>query len=156
MATRIWSTRANAAMTTRHLVDPDLLPLIDAFAPMELSEATLPVIRNRLAAMAGVAPLPDIAVRTREVSISSGEAGRLIRCLAIQPSVLPRLAPAMLHFHGGGHVIGAPEMNQVQLMQWAAALNCLVLSVDYRLAPECPFPGPMDDAYAALRNALLR
>jgi acetyl esterase/lipase len=59
--------------------------------------------------------------------------------------------PAILHFHGGGHVLGIPEMDQPQLMQWAAELECLVLSVDYRLAPETPFPGPMDDAYSALR-----
>jgi acetyl esterase/lipase len=99
----------------------------------------------------GTQPLPDLAVTCRNVFIPSPEQGRTIRCLAIQPVALPSNAPAILHFHGGGHVIGVPEMNQAQLMQWSAALDCLVLSVDYRLAPECPFPGPMDDAYAALR-----
>jgi len=143
-------------MTTRHLVDPDLLPLVDSFPPIDLSAATLPAIRVGMVSTIGTQPLPDLAVTCRNVFIPSPEQGRTIRCLAIQPVALPSNAPAILHFHGGGHVIGVPEMNQAQLMQWSAALDCLVLSVDYRLAPECPFPGPMDDAYAALRNALLR
>ena len=138
-------------MTTRHLVDPELLPLLDSFPPMELSAQSLPVIRASLPAMMAQRPLPDLPVVWREVAIPSGEAGRTIRCLQIQPAQMPPKAPAILHFHGGGHVIGVPEMNLPQAMQWAAALGCLVLSVDYRLAPETPFPGPMDDAYAALR-----
>lgn len=137
--------------STRHLVDPDLLPLIDNFPPMNLSAETLPVMRAGMQAMFAALPLPDLPVTCREILIPSGEAGRTVRCLAIQPLVLPQGAPVVLHFHGGGHVIGAPEMNQPELMHWAAELGCLVVSVDYRLAPETPFPGPMDDAYAALR-----
>jgi acetyl esterase/lipase len=138
-------------MNTRHLVDPELLLLIDSFPPMELSDAALPAIRAGIQAMLAPLPLPGLPVECREILIPSGEGGRAIRCLAIQPITMPANAPAILHFHGGGHVIGVPEMSQPQLMQWAAELGCLVLSVDYRLAPETPFPGPMDDAYAALR-----
>jgi acetyl esterase/lipase len=138
-------------MTTRHLVDPELLPLIDSFPPMDLSDDALPAIRVGMNALLSSQPLPDLPVKCRELHIPSGEADRMIRCLAIQPVALPDNAPAILHFHGGGHVIGAPEMNQPQLMQWATELNCFVLSVDYRLAPETPFPGPMEDAYAALQ-----
>jgi acetyl esterase/lipase len=71
--------------------------------------------------------------------------------LMIQPITSVSNAPAILHFHGGGHVLGVPEMNKPQLMRWAHELGCVIVSVDYRLAPETPFPGPMDDAYAALR-----
>jgi acetyl esterase/lipase len=96
-------------------------------------------------------PLPDFPVSSNVINIPSGDDGRDIRCLLIQPRTSGTNMPAILHFHGGGHVLGIPEMDQPQLMRWAAELGCLVLSVDYRLAPETPFPGPMDDAYAALR-----
>lgn len=138
-------------MTTRHLVDPELLPLIDSFLPMDLSPATLPAIRASIPALLAVRPLPDLPVAYQEVHIPSDDGERTIRCLLIQPRAMPPNAPAILHFHGGGHVIGVPEMALPQVMRWAAALGCLVLSVDYRLAPETPFPGPMEDAYAALR-----
>lgn len=137
--------------STRHLVDPDLLPLIDNFPPMDLSAETLPAIRAGIQAMLAAQPLPVLPVSCREIFVPTKEADRTVRCLFIQPHVLPHDASAILHFHGGGHVIGIPEMNLPELMRWAAELECLVLSVDYRLAPETPFPGPMDDAYAALR-----
>lgn len=137
--------------STRHLVDPDLLPLIDSFPPMDLSAEALPAVRAGIQAMLAAIPLPELPVSCREVYIPSGESDRTIRCLAIQKPDLPRGAPAILHFHSGGHVMGVPEMSLPQILRWAAELDCLVLSVDYRLAPETPFPGPMDDAYAALR-----
>jgi acetyl esterase/lipase len=138
-------------MTTRHLVDPDLLPMLDAFPPMTLSAASLPMIRQALPAMMAARPLPDLPVSCNEVHIPSGETGRTIRCLLIRPLTAKANLPAILHFHGGGHVLGLPEMNKPQLMRWAAELGCLILSVDYRLAPETPFPGPMEDGYDALR-----
>jgi acetyl esterase/lipase len=137
--------------TTRHLVDPELLPLLDSFPPMHLTREILPAVREGIVGMLTAQPLPDLAVTCREQFIPSGDSPRTIRCLLVQPADMLRNAPAILHFHGGGHVLGMPEMNLPQLMRWAAELGCLVVSVDYRLAPETPFPGPMDDAYAALR-----
>jgi acetyl esterase/lipase len=139
------------APATRHLVDPELLPLADSFPPMVLSDEALPAIREQMRAMLAALPLPDLPVRCQDVQIPSGEAGRTIRCLVIQPITSVSNAPAILHFHGGGHVLGAPEMNKPQLMRWADALKCVIVSVDYRLAPETRFPGPMEDAFAALR-----
>jgi acetyl esterase/lipase len=138
-------------MTTRHLVDPELLPVLDSFPPMALTADTLPMIRAAIPQMMAALAVPDLPVTRSEVHIPSGDGERTIRCLMIRPDAMQEGAPAILHFHGGGHVLGVPEMNKAQLMGWAAELGCLVLSVDYRLAPEVPFPGPMDDAYAALR-----
>ena len=138
-------------MRTRHLVDEDLLPLIDSFAPIELSARTLHAVRDMAAQAIAAQSLPDLPVVCTEVQVPSIDAGRDLRCLLVKPAQAARDAPAILHFHGGGHVIGAPEMDLAQLMRWAADMECLVVSVDYRLAPESPFPGPMNDAYAALR-----
>jgi acetyl esterase/lipase len=60
------------------------------------------------------------------------------------------LSPALLHFHGGGYIIGTPEMDDSQCVQIALALGILVVSVDYRLAPEHPFPAGLEDCYASL------
>lgn len=138
-------------MTTRHLVDPQLLDLADRFPPMALSDESLPAIRAMFEGMLAQQELPDLPVEIRETAIPSREVGRSIRCLLITAKAMAPGAPAILHFHGGGHVLGVPEMNQGELMHWAAELECAVLSVDYRLAPETPFPGPMEDAYDALR-----
>lgn len=137
-------------MDTRHLVDPELLPLVDSFPPMTLADDTLPAIRAAIPAMLAQRPLPDLPVECSTVQVSVPDGGHSIRCLLVRPKVMAAEAPAILHFHGGGHVLGVPEMNQPQLMRWAHDLGCLVLSVDYRLSPEVPFPGPMDDVWAAL------
>ena len=52
--------------------------------------------------------------------------------------------------HGGGFTAGTPEQNEGLCLRIAAEVNCLVASVDYRLAPAHPFPAAPDDCYAAL------
>ncbi len=58
--------------------------------------------------------------------------------------------PALLWIHGGGYVIGSPTQDDPQCREIAARHGALVASVDYRLAPEHPFPVPLEDCYAAL------
>lgn len=58
---------------------------------------------------------------------------------------------ALLYIHGGGFMIGAAGMFHATCACLARELGIVVISVDYRLAPETPFPGPLDDCYAALR-----
>lgn len=137
-------------MQTGHLLDPALRPLIDSFQPIELSDQTLPVIRAALPDMIRAQPLPDLPVTVTDVMVMAGDGDRTIRCMMVRPEGIVANAPAILHMHGGGHVIGVPEMNRAQLMQWSNGLGCLIVSVDYRLAPETPFPGALEDCYAVL------
>ena len=58
--------------------------------------------------------------------------------------------PAVLHIHGGGFVSGMPAMMFGLLRRLSAELDCLVVTVDYRLAPWTPFPGALEDNHAAL------
>jgi acetyl esterase/lipase len=53
-----------------------------------------------------------------------------------------------VHIHGGGFVAGAPEMKDVENRLLASDLRCAIYSVDYRLAPEAPHPGPLGDIYS--------
>jgi acetyl esterase/lipase len=58
--------------------------------------------------------------------------------------------PAMLYLHGGGFVLGSIAMEHAQTTSLARGVGAVVVSVEYRLAPEHPFPAAVDDAYAAL------
>jgi acetyl esterase/lipase len=58
--------------------------------------------------------------------------------------------PALLWIHGGGYVLGNVEQDDLFAQRIALAVECVVVSVDYRLAPEHPFPAPLEDCYAAL------
>ena len=58
--------------------------------------------------------------------------------------------PAILHIHGGGYILGSPTTEIPNLQRIAAAQDCVIVSVDYRLAPETRFPGALEDNHAAL------
>ena len=58
--------------------------------------------------------------------------------------------PAHVYLHGGGFWMGAPEMFDSQCQDLAAGAGCVVVSIDYRLAPEHKFPVPLEDCYAGL------
>jgi len=61
--------------------------------------------------------------------------------------------PCLISIHGGGYVIGSHLGDDGRFGRWCRALRCVGVSVGYRLAPETPFPGPLEDCYAVLRWA---
>ena len=61
---------------------------------------------------------------------------------------------AILYFHGGGYVIGSLDSHRHMVSEAGRAANCVALALDYRLAPEHPFPAPVEDALAAYRYLL--
>ncbi|NLM52436.1 MAG: alpha/beta hydrolase [Firmicutes bacterium] len=58
--------------------------------------------------------------------------------------------PGLLYIHGGGYVLGFAAMSDPLCQKIVRDVNCIVVSVDYRLAPEYPFPAGLEDCYAAL------
>jgi len=78
------------------------------------------------------------------------EVGGRAAILLTPPVATDRL---LIWFHGGGWVIGSPELSLSETDALAVEGGCLVLSLDYRLAPEHPFPAAYDDAVAAVRWA---
>lgn len=67
------------------------------------------------------------------------------------PEGLDRAVPGILHIHGGGFVIGNLDSEMGSCIALCRKLGVVVVSVDYRLAPETPYPGPLEDCYAALQ-----
>ncbi len=59
--------------------------------------------------------------------------------------------PCVYSIHGGGYVMGTYEMDDAKFDHWCPELGIVGVSVEYRLAPETPYPGPLEDCYAGLK-----
>jgi len=97
-------------------------------------------------------PIPMAAVRAVEIPGQGGPIPGRLYLPTNLPGGVP--APLLLYFHGGGWVIGDLDTHDGVCRFLAAAAGTAVLSVDYRLAPEHPFPAPVEDAWAAFAWAL--
>ena len=88
-------------------------------------------------------------VATKDLTVE-GAAGPIPARLYI-PAGAPAVTPCLIYFHGGGFVIGDLETHDGHCRRMASFAGIRVLAVDYRLAPEHPFPAGHDDALAATR-----
>jgi triacylglycerol lipase len=136
-------------MSTRHLVDPDLLPALDVLPRFSFDEATLPGMRAARAELAAAPPLQTAGVSIETRSIE-GVGGHKVDVIVLRPEGQAGALPALLHIHGGGYVMGGAAMSNAGNATTALAARCVIVSVDYRLAPETVHPGPLEDCYAAL------
>ena len=91
--------------------------------------------------------LPEIVVHSVEDLMIDGPDSS-IPVRIYRPSAAP--APVHLHFHGGGWVIGDLETHDRDCREICVGADCIVVAVDYRLAPEHIFPAAPEDCYAAL------
>lgn len=140
---------------TRSLVAPELLPGLDTLPKFTLSEEILPLMRNGGGGMERItrpALSPEQEAIQCEQRFVAGTPGAPdVRVLVYTPPGRKTvLRPAYFYVHGGGYVIGTPEMSDGSNRSLAAELDCVIVSVDYRLAPETRFPGALEDCYAAL------
>jgi len=140
------------ASSTLHLVDPELKPLVEREMQLELNAQTLEATRTLLKDMlAQAGPSP---AHVHEYHAKSGDGAPDVPIVVHSPpdgSTGSGLRPAVLNIHGGGMVLGDAWMLQGADGKRALTWDCVIASVDYRLAPETPFPGPIEDCYAALR-----
>jgi len=95
-------------------------------------------------------PLNLSDIQIRDIFID-GQDGAQIRLRVYQPGTPPVKAPALLWMHGGGYVMGMPEQDDIYVLPFVREVGLVVVSVDYRLAPDNPFPVPLEDCYAALQ-----
>lgn len=134
-------------------VAPEFRAFLEALpeeALIDLSD--IPLARARFAQAMALRPsLISPEVRVEETWVHNPLDGFPVRVKLYLPSRVPPPRPTLLWIHGGGYVLGSPEMNDADCAEWAGELGIVVASVDYRLAPEHPYPIPLEDAYAALR-----
>lgn len=141
-------------MTTRNLVDPELVAMLDQFPALPLKAESLPHIRTFLKEMSRQAPtdLPDFsAISVSERFVPGPQGAPDVRVLLYLPANVTAPPPALLWIHGGGYVLGSADEDDLQVKSIVSSVGCAAVSVDYRLAPETAHPGPVEDCYAALR-----
>lgn len=132
-------------MSSRHLVDPELLPLLEAFPMVNLTAENLAEIRARNLPLP---PIEDCGVRWEEQVIDGPDGPLTVRIY--RPRAAKSLLGCIFHIHGGGFVGGNIAELEFLHRPLAAQLNCTIVGVEYRLAPETSFPGNVEDCYAAL------
>ena len=133
------------------LLDAELAVALDAFPAMDIW-TDLPSTRNMFAQFYGdlVASLPVIQnVASADFQVPCVQ-GPDVNVRVYRPADQTQKLPALLWIHGGGFCIGSLHEDDYRARQLVENLGTVVVSVDYRLAPEHPFPAPMDDCYAAL------
>ena len=135
-------------MSTIEHVDPELREL--ALSPqIPLTGETLARRRADALALLSSVPIPDLPdIATGEIHIESAFGAKPIRVLSYRPVRSEQPLPVIVHIHGGGFVMGAPEMKDVENRLFASELKCAIYSVDHRLAPEAPHPAPVEDIYS--------
>ena len=103
---------------------------------------------NRPTVLVPLDPASTIRIRDVRVPGATGDPDVLVRVYSPPKSATPR--PCCYWIHGGGYIFGSIDMSDARCVQTAEFLDCIVVSVEYRLAPEHPFPAPLDDCYAGL------
>ena len=94
------------------------------------------------------ARLPD-DVRVENIVIPGAAEQARLRLRVYRPRSLTAPAPVLMWLHGGGFIMGRPEIDDALCGEYAHTLGLVVVSVDYRYAPEHPFPAALNDGYAA-------
>ncbi|MDH7972355.1 alpha/beta hydrolase [Sphingomonas sp. AR_OL41] len=133
-------------------VDPELRTGAKAVLSHPLpSPLTLAAVRAmRQNAPAAPAPLPPPAATVERRVVPGPRGAPPIAVTVIGAKAGGVRRPAVLHIHGGGMILGRVADTIVASQRLAAELDCVVVEADYRLSPETPFPGPVEDCYAAL------
>ena len=144
------------AKASEHLIDPEIADFLKLWPIKDFSAASLPAVRALLqeiitaqisAAQTDTAHVDMVRV---EHIIAGAKGQPDIRAVIHRP-VTPGVRPGYFHVHGGGYVMGAPELTDDRDGAVVTEHNCVVLSPAYRLAPETKFPGAVEDCYAALK-----
>jgi acetyl esterase/lipase len=123
-----------------------VIEMLRAMPPV--SGDTIPEMRATMAASTGVMPIPE-DVRFEPVDAAGVKAEWVIAPGATSDR-------AIVYFHGGGYVSGSVLTHRLLVADVSRASSVPVLSVDYRLGPEHPFPAAVDDAVAAYAFARTR
>jgi acetyl esterase/lipase len=131
-------------MLPREALDPEIREAVRDLPEFVFSAETVAMMREN-AVFAPVAA-PDIE-RTELTTGPDCGVGMTV----LRPRDAVGDLPVLYWMHGGGMVIGNRYMDDSRLSEWCRSLSCICVSVEYRLAPEAPYPLPLDDCDEGLR-----
>lgn len=139
-------------MKSKHLVEVEALAFLESLQRPPLSGDNLRALRALAQQQSLAASFPsrlENIVIKRAVA-AGAEGGPEVPLVVYTPNTGTALRRAILHIHGGGYVAGDAEGEAYWAAWLAAELNSVVVSPNYRLAPETVHPGPVMDCYAGL------
>lgn len=137
-------------MNIDSLIDPEVaavlasMPRIDGFAYDQL-----PAMRKLRLDLAIATPLSD-AVERQDVMVPGSAGAPDVPIRIHRPKGASGALPCLYFMHGGGYVMGTHRTDDLRFDRWCPLLGCVGVSVDYRLAPETPYPGPLQDCHDGL------
>ncbi|MDA3041024.1 MAG: alpha/beta hydrolase [Actinomycetota bacterium] len=137
-------------MSTTPYYDPEVKAELEAGRRFgTVNESTLARMRADGLAANALVPLSDDVVRTdHEIQ---GPDGAPLRLRVHRPVGIDGPLPALCWLHGGGYVMGSPEQDDLRFDRWCRRFGLMGVVVDYRLAPEHPYPAPIEDCYGGLK-----
>ncbi len=133
-------------------MDPEIARVTEKMPGRLVDFSDIPAARKALVEMFLLLPQPEVTGvkhEDRRVPGPKGAPEVLVRVYTPEKAGANR--PALLWLHGGGYVLGTATMDDYRMRSLVHHLGCIIVSVDYRLAPENPFPAPVEDCYAALK-----
>lgn len=137
-------------MDVRDRVDPDYLPLVTARAQSSVDWSDPAAVRERNRAAMPPPPIPaGVDYQDHEAHGPEGAPPVLVRLY--RPAGATGALPCIYWIHGGGYMGGSYDGSNDVAGEWALDFGCAVASVEYRLAPENPYPAPLEDCYAGLK-----
>ena len=134
--------------------DPELIPALEeayAEAPVTLTPENLAV--SRQAELDATPSLEDLAEGGAEIEerlVPGPDGAPDVSLLIARPPGRDGLLPGLFHTHGGGMVMGNNRTGLDSMIDWVTDPGLVIVSVEYRLAPEHPFPAGTEDCYAGL------
>jgi acetyl esterase/lipase len=133
------------------MIDPELQPMVDLLPPLDLDDpvAARAGFAVMLEAMSTEIPGGE-GLEITDRTVPGFDGGPEVSVRVYRPKDASTPMPAIVHIHGGGFVVGNVDTEHVGAGVNALATGALVVSVDYRLAPEHPYPAGLHDCYAAL------
>lgn len=134
----------------KYNIDPELAPVANMFGDMSFADPV--AVRTNFEATSAAAnasvDTSDLAISERTIPGPAGAPDVKVRIYA--PPSVPGPTAALLYIHGGGFVVGSINTEHAASAMLARELGIPVVSVEYRLAPEHPYPAGLEDCYAAL------
>jgi acetyl esterase len=130
--------------------DPELVPVAAAFPVLDISD--IHAAREAFLTMRQQLPpfVPPDSLLIEKRAVPGPPGAPDIEVCVMAPRELSAPVPALYWIHGGGFILGDVDADMEAPAHIAATLGAVVVSVEYRLAPEHPFPAPADDCYAGL------
>ncbi|GAB1261015.1 alpha/beta hydrolase [Aurantivibrio plasticivorans] len=131
--------------------DPELLPYVKGIKDNPMDDPVEARVTFEAMIKANVPPANVEGLFVEDHSVPGFDGAPPVTVRVYKPQTPhEQPGPALLHIHGGGFVIGSIDADHATAASFARGLNCVVVSVEYRLAPENPYPAPLHDCYAAM------